>query len=297
MKKLTIGWDQESPLNLSIQPPVPKSPELQPTKESQRVDIPRLKRDLINILNYTLQVPRRTYFGMLADFDNHYIKSVLNHDINQQVIIPNLSWAFNWQDFITRTGLSSSTSEQNKGIAIHYLVEEDNINYGFSLGERVDNNVCFKPFDNNKYLKIDSSAPSGLSEVEGPAFMTMKDAYLNNMNIASDIGQIDSIQDIQDHPRYTFHSFARLNEFHLHNTFDAVVPTSLFIVHGATYHEGLSERYRFHVPLLRWRDQNGNEIPINNQPYTGTPFRNKACDVGHLCPPDCASSGPGCPEV
>ncbi|MGB6035495.1 MAG: hypothetical protein WBG42_04455, partial [Cryomorphaceae bacterium] len=101
-------------------------------------------------------------------------------------------------------------------------------------------------------------------------------------------GSFAPISSDPSHPKYVYHEGIELSKFV--ESYSKGSPLHLYIEHGAVQPPGVTDFY--HAACFLFGDDR-KSFPLNNVNYPNagldTPYRSKAMDAGHLCPPYCGT--------
>jgi hypothetical protein len=210
------------------------------------------------------------------------------------------------------------------GLVFHYSIDDDNstLQYLVSLGF-VGNSGIIKhnPFPPNPDKEIDvfhyylitarKGAPVEIIDAE----QNKDDNSGTNKNLDSLHRKYDSLMNrlnwfgvfnrdvanIHRHPNMIYYHFDSLKVFYdeyrnfqecylSENKLAKTIKNPELFLHISTgaYDGGNALKRRFHTPILRFGSAD-RAFEIDNNEYSGRRYKNKAFDVGVLCPPNCPS--------
>lgn len=188
---------------------------------------------------------------------------------------------------------ATPSEELDEGYILHYIVEKLDSHYYFSYAitaGRIDNGqVSAVPMVGINYgysiarADYDSCYIKPLGEAE---FNNLTKSYCNVISYDDyPYGYYDIVSDGYL-PRSCFYSEADLSSFFAQN--DAVPENNryLYFKHGATAIDIQEDIVYGQTPILMWGTKQ-NPSTIDDVSIPGSPFKNKALDIGHLCPPNC----------
>jgi len=173
------------------------------------------------------------------------------------------------------------------GLVLHYGLShnKDSLQYILSLGEQKSSNssVSSSPFpaDTNSpqpyYILFDGKKQTG-TYINNVEFCVRINKYRNGVKMKIGNNDVD-ISAISNHPYFVYHQGRELDLFIEHNkNFN---PSHLHIIHGV----GNNQNATHHMPILVFGNST-KPLHINNNNEAQI-YKNKALDVGHLCPSLC----------
>jgi hypothetical protein len=235
-----------------------------------------------------LVINESTFADGLTGFSNGYrainmnVASVIKirYDQTFRNIFTMSGFALSFDGLVFHYGINSSSTEQS----LCYLI---------SLGKKLDNgmfSVHQFPASGQEYFELRMGSNTILP-CSANDFNTKTRAYWCNMErLDIDTNTFESLNDADEDPRMVFHPTNELEAFNREYE-PSISQRYLYIYHGARIN-------RPHTPMFRFGDED-REYEIDDIDYESRfgydfRYRNKAFNIGQLCPPGCNSVAPIC---
>lgn len=191
--------------------------------------------------------------------------------------------------------IKSISSGTDKGLVFHYGYLEANkeICLLIGLGTQKKGEMKFsndpfpaKPGEHPEYYLLFAAHEKHLKPKGLDVYKTLTDAYKDKITQNK-----TPITTNVDHPKMVYHQGEELKKFYAE--YKMGEPLYLYAYNGSNKTQGVSKNY--HVPIFLF----GNEtdlFPTDDFDYPrlglNFPYRNKALDAGHVCPPHCIKIAP-----
>jgi hypothetical protein len=166
-----------------------------------------------------------------------------------------------------------------------YVVNQTTID-GIGMNLPVDNYKYFE-VAGNSLVSLDPDSTTTLEELQGN--------YITDQALKLEITDeaFVSVEDFVNHPLTCSFQYDNIKEFLSENDFNSE-NDYLWIDHLAALNSmvtfpNTSEASLVHGVGLYIADKSNENIRMNNNTESGPSFKNKAFDIGKLCPPDCAN--------
>lgn len=235
------------------------------------------------------------YFAFKTFFNESYNKLNLNIDASPLSV--------NWQQLNSYINISSLQGKINEGIGIFYLVDNDtltSLKFAFvvtkakrEVNATGDTIITPLPNSTGKYLML---SPTSNREITGSELGNYMAAYKNNVKFKPFMVSAPPSYSVNNynHPHVLYHIGDSAYSFYEDNYNPTTNPNPVIVIENGAYIKPITltetststkKDFEVHVPIILFK-QNG-VLSLDDIDYPGKPFKNKALDVGRLCPPDC----------
>ena len=168
---------------------------------------------------------------------------------------------------------------------IVYLIGLGNFTGGAIIPSPLPNVIGSNP----GYYEVSSDSASLQARSEIEFDESVKEYWCQILKKNPSSGNLEPISNDPDHARMVYHEKAELQAFD--KEYENLINPHLYFDHGASYS-------RDHTPMLRFGDDSIlfpiDDINYRNQYGMDEKYRNKAFNIGQLCPPDCGVAPPNC---
>ncbi|MBO6516800.1 MAG: hypothetical protein JJ975_09640 [Bacteroidia bacterium] len=232
--------------------------------------------------------------GMFQDFEKAY--SINSQWADSTLKIPLKTLHEMGDNLFTRFGDATS-----QGVAFHYVLRDEGgkkyFSYVVSAATLLTKDPPVFPTikgNNKSYFWLKENG--GIEPITHKEMDVLKAAYLQQIKV-KDTYPKDSVIHIKDfeHPTFSFFSGKSLKAFFTQNISGRNIQhLDLHIFNGAVHNEdvvlssGHKDTLDVQVPILVFADNQKGTIYMDGGAFSDTqPYRNRALDVGRLCPPEC----------
>jgi hypothetical protein len=225
---------------------------------------------------------------------------------------------------IREAWFSAQSTKTANGLVFHYLIDEDQktLKYLVGIGLLEDSEIkSYGPFPpsgidtpNAHYYMIEASQyisspeiiavtpQDGLNYIYPNNLDSLHHDYDSLMNRRGWFNLNRDVANIRRHPNMIHYPFDSLKEFHHEYNYhideyylsneqiirEGESPELYLYISTGAYNGGNKWKRRFHSPILRFGSALA-AFEIDDDEYSGRRYKNKAFDVGVLCPPNCPS--------